>query len=142
MGVRVKVRLTCLKTSKEVVTAALLNAGYETERPECIVPARLASELDVWPELPKGVRVKSYETAGGPIKMYNLPESVETCVITSEGAGTKCLCNLVISEIEREVLLSDATIEALNIVIESPLKGLWRFRGSSKLYQSEKPEYW
>jgi hypothetical protein len=142
MGVRVKVRLACQETGKGAVTAALLNAGYETEKPECIVPARLASELDVWPELPKGVRVKSYETAGGPVKMYSLPEGVEAYVITHEGESAKCLCNLVISEIEREVLLSDAAIEALNIVIESPLKGLWRFKGSSKLYESEKPEYW
>jgi len=87
-----------------------------------------------------GVRVKSYETAGGPVKMFCLEDGVDVTVIV-EDESSKCTCNLVISEIEREVLLSDAAIEALNIIIDSPLKGLWKFRGSTKLRKSEKPEY-
>jgi len=34
---------------------------------------------------------------------------------------------------EREILLSDAVIEELEIEILSPKTGLWRFRGESKI---------
>ena len=141
MGVRVRVKLRSLQTGKEVSTVALLNAGYETEKPECLLPVRLAEELEVWPKLPRGARVKSYETAGGPVKMYCIEDGVEVVVVAGD-ESSKCISNLVVSQIEREVLLSDAAIEALNIIIDSPLKGLWRFRDSGRLHGSEKPEYW
>lgn len=141
MGVRVKIKVRSLYTDREVITVGLLNSGYETEEPECIIPVRLAEELGIWPELPKGARVKSYETTGGPVRMYCLRGGAEITVIAVDERSS-CKCDLAISEIEREVLLSDAAIELLNIIIDSPFKGLWRFRESSKLYQSEKPEYW
>ncbi|MCL7402327.1 MAG: hypothetical protein LZ168_06035 [Thaumarchaeota archaeon] len=141
MGVRVRVKLRSLQTGREVITVALLNAGYETEKPECLLPVRLAEELEVWPKLPKGARVKNYETAGGPVKMYCIEDGVEVVVVAGD-ESSKCISNLVVSQIEKEVLLSDAAIEALNIIIDSPLKGLWRFRDSGRLHGSEKPEYW
>jgi hypothetical protein len=141
MGVRVRVKLRSLQTGREVITVALLNAGYETEKPECLLPVRLAEELEVWPKLPKGARVKNYETAGGPVRMYCIEDGVEVVVVAGD-ESSKCISNLVVSQIEKEVLLSDAAIEALNIIIDSPLKGLWRFRDSGRLHGSEKPEYW
>jgi len=44
--------------------------------------------------------------------------------------------------VEREVLLSDRAIEALGIVIESPGRGIWRFKDERELHESVEPQYW
>ncbi len=50
----------------------------------------------------------------------------------------------VVSTLESEVLISDSLAEKLRIVIESPGKGLWRFKDErpGKTRTSEKPQYW
>lgn len=48
MGVRVKVKLKSLQTNREVDTVALLNAGYETEKPECSTKLRKSEKPEYW----------------------------------------------------------------------------------------------
>ena len=45
---------------------------------------------------------------------------------------------------EREVLLSDRTIEALGILILRPAEGLWRHASDSEgtIRRSARPEFW
>jgi len=50
--------------------------------------------------------------------------------------------DLVLSPIEKEVLMSDALIEELEVVILSQRKRLWKFMDEQKVRQSYKPQYW
>jgi len=45
--------------------------------------------------------------------------------------------SVVIMEGEKEVLLSDKSISALQIVLEDIGKGIWRFKKEEKLRKSE-----
>ena len=66
MVVRVKIRLKALKgkKGKMVDTIALLNAGFESEEPEIVIPIRVAERLGLWPKLPEDTEIESYEVAG------------------------------------------------------------------------------
>jgi len=55
--VRVRVRLRA--GDREVVAAALANSGYEAEEPEVVVPVRVAERLSLYPELPRGLELRS-----------------------------------------------------------------------------------
>ena len=49
MAVRIRLRIRCLRRSKEVVTSALVNSGFEAETPQLLIPRRLAIESGLWP---------------------------------------------------------------------------------------------
>jgi hypothetical protein len=140
--VRVKIKISPLKTGASLEVNSLLNTGFGTEAPEILVPLRLAEMLNFYPELPNGAIVKTYETPGGMTKMYYAPDAVEIQAITEDKASEPVKCALVISELEREVLLSDTAISGLEIVIESPGRGLWRFKDEAKVRDSVEPQYW
>jgi len=140
--VRIKIKINPLKGKLPFELSSLLNTGFGTEEPEVLVPVKVAEKLSFWPELPEGAVVKTYETAGGITRMYRASNAIEIQA-TAEGKISKPIkCHLVISEIENEVLLSDTTIEELNIIIESPAKGLWKFRDDVELRSSVEPQYW
>jgi len=67
---------------------------------------------------------------------YFIPDAVELTVIEDDRTSKTITCNVIISLHEREVLLSDAVIEELEIVILSPRTGLWRFKGEDKVRRS------
>jgi hypothetical protein len=48
----------------------------------------------------------------------------------------------VISETEKEVLISDSLASELKISIEDPKRGFWRLSDDPTRRNSEKPEYW
>lgn len=143
MAVRVKVRI---RTSKDqyAETSALANTGYETIESEVLIPVRVAERLKVWPHLPPNTRIDSYSTAGGTTKVHRIENYAKLEVLVSDKIIEPVRCNIIISEIEDEVLLSDSLLSALGIVIEDPRKGLWRFRDEPimKLRQSEEVELW
>lgn len=141
MGVRVKVRIST-KGSLSVEANALLNTGFESDVPEVIVPTRVAEALDIWPRLPNGTAIKAFETAGGTIRMPLIREAVEIEVVTKDRVTKPVKCSLAISEVESEVLLSDRAIDEFGIIIISPGKGVWRFKGERRLRSSEEPQYW
>jgi len=43
---------------------AFLNVGFESAGPEVVIPVVLAERLGLWPKLPEGTEVESYEIAG------------------------------------------------------------------------------
>ena len=145
MVVRTRVKIKALKgkEGKTVETVALINAGFESEEPEIIVPVRLAEELGLWPQLPQGTEIETYEVAGGgKVRTYRIEGALETQVITEGAASDPVKTTAAIVEGEREVILSDKAISAHQMVLEEVGAGIWRFRGEAKTRQSEKPEFW
>jgi predicted aspartyl protease len=142
MGVRVKLGVKALDSKSSLELSSLLNTGFESEMPELILPIRVAELLGFWPELPRGKRIKNYETPGGVAKMYYLANALEVRAVTGDKETKPVRCAGVISEVEREVLASDKLIDKLDIAIESAGEGIWRFRGESKLRKSQPVQYW
>jgi hypothetical protein len=138
MPVRVRIRIRSEK--REVTTAALLNTGFTSLEPEVLVPKGLAERLGFWPPLENAI-LESLDTAGGEVLSYVIPNSVEITVLAESGSSMGIRCNAIISTHEKEVLLSDASIEEAGIEIISPKTGVWRFKGRTE-ENSVEPEYW
>ncbi len=140
MVVRVRVKISV--NDKSVETSALLNSGYETEMPQILIPIPLAKILNIWPS--SNVYESTYETAGGPLRVWICRKNCKVKVITSDRESKEIDAVLVISPIADEVLLSDQAISELEIALEDVGKGLWRFRDEpiDKVRRSEPPRYW
>lgn len=136
MITRVPVRISALvgprAGGEPILTAAIPNSGFGSERPECAVPAALAKQLGLWPKLPPGSHVESYRTFGGkkaPIARIRDALRIETA---TEGASPhSVVCTAVVSKGEDEVVMSAALVSALEIILVDPGRGLWVFRGES-----------
>ena len=48
-AVRIKLKLKSRTTSGELRANALVNSGFETLRPQLLVPVRVAEYLGLWP---------------------------------------------------------------------------------------------
>lgn len=145
MVVRVKIRLRTLKGEKgrTLEGIALLNAGYESKDPEVIIPKKLAEKLGLWPLLPEGTEVETYKLAANKeVQTHYIKNCLESQVVTEDTTSSHVKTAAVIIEEEREILLSDASISAHQIVLEDAKTGIWRFKNVEKLRESEKPEYW
>ena len=140
--VRVKVQIK--RKGEELETVALANTGYGADEPEALVPIRLAERMGMWPELPQGTRVEAYRSAGGIVSLYSVPKAAKIMVKTEDKNKGLSSVNIVISDKEEEVLLSDKLIDSLNIEILKPGKGIWRFADDppGKERVSQSPEYW
>lgn len=142
MGVRVGIKMRI--ADREVDTSALVNSGFETDTPQVIIPNKLLIKFGIkLDELGEYNKIE-YDTAGGPIVMYVYPMSISLRVVVPDMKTNWIYADAVISPIEREVILSDATIEEFKIVILSPKSGYWRFRDDppNKVRESAKPVYW
>ena len=138
---RVRVRLRA--GGKEVVTTALVNTGFETERPQVLIPLNLARALSLWPPLENAYLVE-FGTAGGPVREYVVPNAVRIAVVTNDRETSEVTCDAVISHIEEEVIINDKLSEELGIVILAAGSGRWRFVDDdiTRVRQSEVPQYW
>ncbi len=136
MGVRVKIQLK--RDGRVEVTSALVNSGYEAERPEIHVPLALARRLGFKLEELRG---ETYKVVGAEVITYALGK-VEVRVLTEDIASDWVTAFAVMVPGEYEVLLSDALIELLEIEIIKPKSGLWRFKGETVNRVSEEPRYW
>ena len=145
MVVRAKIRLRTLKGEKgrTIEGAALLNAGYESKDPEVIIPKKLAEKLGLWPLLPDGTAIETYKLAANKeVQAHYIKNCLESQVVTEDTVSSIVKTAAVIMEEEREILLSDASISAYQIVLEDAKAGIWRFKNEEKLRESEKTEYW
>ncbi len=143
MAVRIKVEIKSLeKTPSAVTTVALLNSGFECEKPEVLVPIKIAELLSFYPHIPKETHVQKYETPAGMIKMHSIEDSVQVCPIV-KGKKTKSVkCTLIISEIEKEVIISDVAVDKLRIKIDEVGACKWHLKGEKISRPSERPQYW
>jgi hypothetical protein len=142
MGVRAKIKIVIGRKILEAVT--LVNSGFETDRPQLLVPHNFLLKNDISLEGLRNPTIIEYDTAGGPITMSVYPKACAVAIIEEDKKSKNVKADLVISPIEREVLMSDALTEELELIILSPRKGLWKFREDpqNKARQSHKPQYW
>ena len=140
MAVRIRLRIKCIKTNKEVVTSALVNSGFEAETPQLLIPRRLAIELGLWPP-PEEATLIEVGTAGGPVRNYLIPNAAEVYIETEDRKVGPVKCDIMISNLEYEVLISDILGSNLGIVILD-LRGKWRLSDEDKIRESEAPQYW
>lgn len=143
MAVRVKLRVD-LRDGRSLETAALVNTGFETLKPELLLPVKAAEELDLWPNLPSEARVEIYDTAGGPVRVYVIRDMARTTVLTEDRESERVVSDVAISHTEVETLIGDRLAGSLKIVIEDPGEGIWRFKDDppDKKRASETPKRW
>lgn len=147
MAVRVKLHIQPDKGSPEPAdpldVIAVVNSGYEADSPEVIVPRRLAERLGFWPEPPSGSEVETYCSASGEFKAWRVPAGASVFVEGPSSASPTVQADVVISEFETEVLISDALGSELRIGIMDPKAGRWFFTTDpAKLYESEPRQSW
>lgn len=145
MAVRVRLALKALKGSKignRLETSALVNSGYETDKPELLIPESLASKLGLWP--PETIKIEYASTPIGFGRLHSLGEALQVQVITEDKTSPAVNVHVMVSEYEREVLISDRLASLLEIAVEDFGEGIWRFRGEplTQTRKSEKAEYW
>ena len=140
MVVRIKLRIRSLKADKEIFTSALVNSGFEAETPQLLIPRRLAVELGLWPP-PDEATLIEVGTAGGPVRNYLIPNAAEVTVDTGDRRVGPIKCDIMLSNLEYEVLISDKLGGELGIVILD-LRGKWRFNDENIVRESESPQYW
>jgi len=143
MAVRIKIEIQALNKPSKVEAIVLLNSGFESENPEILLPSRVAELLGFLPDLPASAVTNTYETAGDyELKMHFLQDSVKIKILTEDKKNAPVLLSAVISEQEREVILSDSAIDSLGIDIVTFSVGEWRFKGETKLRASFKKQLW
>lgn len=126
MAVRVKLRLK--SRDKEVVRSALVNSGYETDAPELLIPEGVAETLGIYPRV-KDAFIERYRVAGGAeIRFMRLKEAGKVEVLAEGRLSESVRCDIVISEGEDELIISDKLASRLGLVIIDPSEGIWCFR--------------
>ena len=136
----VRVKLVVAHGAKRVETVALVNSGFETDTAQLLLPAAAAERLGLWP--PTHAQERTYDTAGGPTKVWAYPEILEVKISTEEASSKEVKADLVVSPIEDEALISDILAGELEIVVEDFGKGLWRLRKEKETRESERPKVW
>lgn len=127
MVVRVRVQIAPLKGSKKTSqkVVAIANAGFGSKVPELLIPPKLAERLGLWPSPPEGTEVSVYGVAGGmETKAYRIPNAAEAVVKAAGRISSPVKVCVAIMEGEREVILSDKTIDALGIELLMPGEGI------------------
>jgi len=130
------VKLESLRSNNSLVVSALLNTGFTSDELDIHLPRGVAEKLNLWPP-PNDASLEVLDTAGGEVLSYLIPHAVRLTVVEEDRTSKSVICNALISLHEREVLLSDAVIEELEIEILSPKTGLWRFKGEGKVRRSK-----
>ncbi len=85
---------------------------------------KVAELLGIWPSSPKPYTAKEYFTAGGPVRNYVLFDEAEVCIV--DNCVKTVVCDVVVSPIEDEVLISDQLAGELGIQILDIARGVWR----------------
>ena len=128
MALRLRLRLESAKGSS-IDVIALVNSGYETTRPEILVPPDVAKALGYYPELPAGAMIREYVLADGSrTRLIKVMDAVKVHVVEEDRVVGGVISDLVISERAEEVLISDKLTDKLNIVMIAVGEGLWCFR--------------
>ena len=135
-----RVRLKVRGREGFVDASALVNTGFETEAPQLLLPLRLGSVLGLWP--PPEAQLLEFGTAGGPVRNYVVPNSLEVWVLGDDRVVGPVVSDAVISNVELEALINDKLAGALGIMILNPATGEWRFRDDVIIRRSEPPRYW
>jgi len=126
MAVRIKLRVR--SRVNEIISPALVNSGYESDVPELLLPEQVAEALELYPGVREAV-VERYRVAGGSeIRLLRLKGAGEVEVLTEGRSSSPVTCDIVVSEGEEELIISDKLASRLGIVIIDPAEGIWCFR--------------
>jgi hypothetical protein len=141
--VAVRVRVRIARNGKEIVASALANSGYKSETPQVLLSIEAAEVLNLWPP-EKNLEETVFDTAGGPLRVWVASRAVKVKVVVEDIDMPFVEADAVISPIADEILLSDKMISELNIALEDPGRGYWRFtwEGKEVKRRSEPPRYW
>jgi hypothetical protein len=142
MAVRVRIRIKPRSGGKIEEVVALVNSGFETEKPQILMPIPLARRLDLWPPPPDSYLVE-LGTAGGPVRNYLVPDALDVYIVAQDRVRGPVTCDVILSYFEEEVVLNDKLSEELGIMILGIGSGRWRFVDDppDKIRFSEKPQY-
>lgn len=138
MGVRVKLKIKGRRAS--VITAALVNSGFETEDPELIIPESLAERIGI-----TGSSIAQYKLAGSSGVMgLRVEELIDVELLLDDKQPIRAKAVVTIIPGEEEVIISDYLASNLGIVILNPHKGEWCLieEIGRKVRFSEEPEFW
>ncbi|MCC6062726.1 MAG: hypothetical protein LM581_07190, partial [Desulfurococcales archaeon] len=83
MAVRVRIRIKPRSGGKIEEIVALVNSGFETEKPQILMPIPLARRLDLWPPPPDSYLVE-LGTAGGPVRNYLVPDALDVYIVAQD----------------------------------------------------------
>ena len=89
---RIKIRIG----NKNIDEVALLNSGYETDTPQLLIPIDTARKLGLWPP-PSHSKEYIYETAGGPLRVWLIPNAGHISIVTEDESSKEILSDIVIS---------------------------------------------
>ena len=123
-------RLRIRRGELELDVVALVNSGYEADSPQLMVPVGLARRprrLGLWPP-PSTAYERIFDTAGGPLRVWVLRKAAVVKVVASDAESREVEVDLIVSPLADEPLISDVLADELEIALESPGRGLWRFR--------------
>ncbi|MCC6058309.1 MAG: hypothetical protein LM568_05285 [Desulfurococcaceae archaeon] len=125
MGVRVKLRIAV--GGRVVEAVALASTRFETDESQLLIPyiflARNGIDLK---DLGKPIAVE-YDAVEGSITIPVYPEICGATVVELDRVFKEIETDLVISFIEKEILMSNALIGELGIDIINLRTGLWKF---------------
>ena len=125
MAIRVRVRLEASGGSVEAV--ALVNSGYESARPEILVPEGIAARLGVGGA--EGAEVREYVLADGSTsRLTRYRSAVRVYVLAEDRVVGPVTADLVVARAADEPLISDKLADALMISAVAIGEGLWCFR--------------
>lgn len=125
--VRLRIRM---ERGVETCVSAIANTGFESDKPEIMIPKKVAISLNLRPKiLLTEATQEEYRTAGGKkLKAYVLRHgAAKAWVITEDREVGPVDVTLTVAYGESDVLLSDKALDALNIVLLKPGAGVWRF---------------
>ncbi|ADN49698.1 hypothetical protein [Vulcanisaeta distributa] len=95
MAVRVRVRLR--SGSRDVVTSAVINTGFETDTPNIAIPTPLARMLGLWPL--SGGELISLETGGGETEAYLVNNALSLSLELEDRVVGPIMVNAIINPI-------------------------------------------
>ncbi len=124
----VRLKLVLEYSVGAVETIALLNSGYETLRPEILLPISIARELKLFPP-PTTATIKEYTLAdGSTIHLIKIPRALKVSVTEDDRVVGPIEADVTISEGAEEPLISDKLASKLNIAVLDFGEGIWCFR--------------
>jgi len=127
MAVRIKLLIKSRSSGKELEVIALVNSGFETIKPQLLLPIGAAEKLDLWPKLPNNFKIREYMTPAGAVKLYIVEDELKVKPVV-EYSVDPVISDAVISSIEDEILISDKLAGALGIMVIDFAEGLWKLR--------------
>ncbi len=139
MAVRVRLGITGAR-GRRVETIAVLNGGFEVPAPHLLLPAACAQVL--FPKYRRMAVREEMSAAGGPVEFLALTCTVRARVRTPDRQGPWAEFRVLVSDADREALISDGGIDALGIEVKSFVPGRWRFKGERRSRPTAAPQWW